>query len=95
MDLTEGAAHEASLLRCDEHRRAVQAAAADDDAVVELLRQAEDRQMRADLAQFRSDEFGKAARIDADRRLLAARSMKDLMLASGGLYRPPSRFRNW
>jgi malonate decarboxylase alpha subunit len=33
--------------------------------------------------------------LDADRRLLAARSIKDLMRASGGLYRPPSRFRNW
>jgi malonate decarboxylase alpha subunit len=33
--------------------------------------------------------------LDADRRLLAAHSIKDLMLASGGLYRPPSRFRNW
>jgi malonate decarboxylase alpha subunit len=33
--------------------------------------------------------------LDADRRLLAARSIKDLMLASGGLYRPPSKFRNW
>src|SRR5271166_3679254 len=33
--------------------------------------------------------------LDADRRLLAARSIKDLMLASGGLYRPPSRFRDW
>ncbi len=33
--------------------------------------------------------------LDADRSLLAARSIKDLMLSSGGLYRPPSRFRNW
>jgi malonate decarboxylase alpha subunit len=33
--------------------------------------------------------------LDADRNLLAARSIKDLMLASGGLYQPPSRFRNW
>jgi len=33
--------------------------------------------------------------LDADRRMLAARSIKDLMLASGGLYDPPSRFRNW
>jgi malonate decarboxylase alpha subunit len=33
--------------------------------------------------------------LDADRSMLAARSIKDLMLASGGLYRPPSRFRNW
>ncbi|WP_454691501.1 malonate decarboxylase subunit alpha [Achromobacter aloeverae] len=33
--------------------------------------------------------------LDADRRWLAARSIKDLMLASGGLYDPPSKFRNW
>lgn len=33
--------------------------------------------------------------LDADRRMLAARSIKDLMLTSGGLYQPPSRFRNW
>ncbi|SCB29160.1 malonate decarboxylase subunit alpha [Rhizobium hainanense] len=33
--------------------------------------------------------------LDADRSLLVAHSIKDLMLASGGLYRPPSRFRNW
>ena len=33
--------------------------------------------------------------LDADRRLLAARSIKDLVQASGGLYNPPSRFRNW
>ena len=32
---------------------------------------------------------------DATRNLLAARSMRDLVRASGGLYRPPSRFRNW
>ena len=33
--------------------------------------------------------------LDADRSLLAARSIKDLVRASGGLYQPPSRFRNW
>ena len=33
--------------------------------------------------------------LDADRRWLAAKSIKDLVLASGGLYNPPSRFRNW
>jgi len=32
---------------------------------------------------------------DATRNLLAARSMRDLVRASGGLYEPPSRFRNW
>lgn len=31
----------------------------------------------------------------ATRDLLAARSMKDLVRASGGLYDPPKRFRNW
>jgi malonate decarboxylase alpha subunit len=31
----------------------------------------------------------------ATRDLLAARSMKDLVRWSGGLYEPPSRFRNW
>jgi malonate decarboxylase alpha subunit len=33
--------------------------------------------------------------LDADRRLLAARSIKDLVHWSGGLYTPPSKFRNW
>ncbi len=32
---------------------------------------------------------------DATRNLLAARTMRDLVRASGGLYRPPKRFRNW
>ncbi len=31
----------------------------------------------------------------ATRNLLAARSMRDLVGASGGLYQPPKRFRNW
>ena len=33
--------------------------------------------------------------LDADRRMLAARSIKDLVRWSGGLYAPPSKFRNW
>ena len=32
---------------------------------------------------------------EATRDLLAARSVKDLVRASGGLYDPPARFRNW
>jgi len=32
---------------------------------------------------------------DATRNLLAARGMRDLVRASGGLYSPPKRFRNW
>ncbi len=33
--------------------------------------------------------------LDASRQLLAARSIKDLAEWSGGLYQPPSKFRNW
>ena len=33
--------------------------------------------------------------LDVDRNLLAARSIKDLVRWSGGLYSPPSKFRNW
>lgn len=33
--------------------------------------------------------------LDADRSLLAAHSIKDLVRWSGGLYTPPSKFRNW
>lgn len=32
---------------------------------------------------------------DANRNMLAARNMRDLVRASGGLYNPPKRFRNW
>ncbi|MDR3565033.1 MAG: malonate decarboxylase subunit alpha [Negativicutes bacterium] len=34
-------------------------------------------------------------RSDATRSLLSARSMKDLVTWSGGLYEPPARFRSW
>ncbi|MBV9128215.1 MAG: malonate decarboxylase subunit alpha [Verrucomicrobia bacterium] len=33
--------------------------------------------------------------LDANRQLLAARSVKDLVQWSGGLYAPPGKFRNW
>ena len=33
--------------------------------------------------------------LDADRRMLAARSIKELVHWSGGLYAPPSKFRTW
>lgn len=42
----------------------------------------------------RPEDLGIAKR-DATRDLLAARSIKDLVRASGGLYDPPRRFRNW
>lgn len=42
----------------------------------------------------RADDLGVRSR-DASRDLLAARSVKDLVHWSGGLYDPPKRFRNW
>jgi len=33
--------------------------------------------------------------LDVDKSMLAARSIKDLVKWSGGLYAPPSQFRNW
>ena len=34
-------------------------------------------------------------RLQATRSLLAARSMEDLVAWSGGLYKPPAKFRSW
>jgi malonate decarboxylase alpha subunit len=34
-------------------------------------------------------------RLQANRSLLAARSMEDLVAWSGGLYQPPTKFRSW
>ena len=42
----------------------------------------------------RPEDLGIDARL-ATRDLLAARSVKDLVRWSGGLYNPPARFRNW
>ncbi|RTL06252.1 MAG: malonate decarboxylase subunit alpha [Lysobacterales bacterium] len=42
----------------------------------------------------RPEDLGIDKRL-ASRDLLAAKSMKDLVRASGGLYDPPKRFRNW
>src|SRR4051812_6078035 len=42
----------------------------------------------------RAEDLGIDKRL-ATRDLLAARSVKDLVRASGGLYDPPKRFRNW
>jgi malonate decarboxylase alpha subunit len=42
----------------------------------------------------RAEDIGIDKRL-ATRDLLAAKTMKDLVRASGGLYTPPKRFRNW
>ena len=43
---------------------------------------------------LRAEDLGIDKRM-ATRDLLAAKNMKDLVRASGGLYTPPKRFRNW
>ncbi|CAL61640.1 malonate decarboxylase, alpha subunit [Herminiimonas arsenicoxydans] len=43
---------------------------------------------------LRAEDMGIDKRM-ATRDLLAAKNMKDLVRASGGLYAPPKRFRNW
>lgn len=56
------------------------------------LRMVEDLRDRGVI--LRAEDMGIDKR-DATRDLLAARSIKDLVRASGGLYQPPVRFRNW
>ncbi|SFL59061.1 malonate decarboxylase subunit alpha [Rugamonas rubra] len=57
-----------------------------------------DQAMVADLRRRgiirRAEDLGIDKRL-ATRDLLAAKNMKDLVRASGGLYNPPKRFRNW
>lgn len=86
----------ANLLLCrnpEEREQAIRGVAgftpvgmARDQAMVENLR---DRGIIR-----RAEDLGIDPRL-ATRDLLAARSVKDLVRWSGGLYAPPSRFRNW
>jgi malonate decarboxylase alpha subunit len=86
----------ANLLLCDtlaERAQAIRGVAGytpvgmkRDKAMVERLRQ-------KGAVQY-AEDIGVDKRL-ATRDLLAARSIKDLVAWSGGLYDPPSRFRNW
>jgi malonate decarboxylase alpha subunit len=51
-------------------------------------------QLRRDGLVAFPEDLGIAAR-QADRSLLAARSIGDLVAWSGGLYDPPAQFRDW
>ncbi|OGB51776.1 MAG: malonate decarboxylase subunit alpha [Burkholderiales bacterium RIFOXYD12_FULL_59_19] len=92
--LTEEGIANLLLCRSDEERQqAIRGVAgytpvglARDKAMVENLR---DRGIIV-----RAEDLGIDKR-DATRSLLAARNMRDLVRASGGLYDPPKRFRNW
>ena len=86
----------ANLLLCrdkDEREQAIRGVAGyteigrgRDAAMVEMLRARKVIQRPEDLG---------IDPLDADRTMLAATSIKDLVRWSGGLYAPPSKFRNW
>jgi len=89
----EGIAH---LLRCqtpEEHEQAIRGVAGSTQVGLGRdLRMVENLRDRGIIR--RPEDLGIDKR-DATRDLLAAHSMKELVEASGGLYNPPERFRNW
>ncbi len=89
----EGIAH---LLRCrdlDEREQAIRGVAGFTPVGLARDRRAVENLRDRGIIQ-RPEDLG-IARRDASLDWLAARSIKDLVRASGGLYRPPSQFRNW
>ena len=86
----------ANLLLCrdrDEREQAIRGVAGYTD--VGRDRDAKMVQRLRERGVIRRPEDLKIDPLDADRSLLAARSIKDLVQWSGGLYAPPSKFRNW
>src|ERR1700733_7423956 len=86
----------ANLLLCrdrDEREQAIRGVAGYTD--VGRDRDAKMVQRLRERGVIRRPEDLKIDLLDADRSLLAARSIKDLVRWSGGLYAPPSKFRNW
>jgi malonate decarboxylase alpha subunit len=86
----------ANLLLCrdrDEREQAIRGVAGYTD-----VGRARDRSMVNKLRErgviLRPEDLG-IDPLQADRNLLAARSIKDIVRWSGGLYAPPSKFRNW
>ncbi|RII96157.1 malonate decarboxylase subunit alpha, partial [Clavibacter michiganensis subsp. insidiosus] len=51
-------------------------------------------QLRRDGILATPEDLG-VRRTDANRSLLAAKSVEDLVTLSGGLYDPPAKFRSW
>ncbi|WP_336490158.1 malonate decarboxylase subunit alpha [Methylobacterium nigriterrae] len=86
----------ANLLLCDTLEERVQAIRA--VAGYTPVGLGRDRAMVARLREKGAVQYAEDIGVDkrlATRDLLAARSIKDLVAWSGGLYEPPSRFRNW
>jgi malonate decarboxylase alpha subunit len=89
----EGIAYLYRARNVDE-RRAALAAIAGVTPIGLRADEAETERLRGDGVVAFPEDLG-VHRGDADRTLLAARSMRDLVTWSGGLYDPPKRFRKW
>src|ERR1700743_2215405 len=77
-----------------EERRAAVAAVAGATSVGPRAKPGETAQLRRRGLVAYPEDIG-VRRTQANRSLLAARSMEDLVAWSGDLYKPPARFRSW
>jgi malonate decarboxylase alpha subunit len=77
-----------------EERRAALAAVAGVTPIGLRLAPGRAEQLRRDGLVALPEDLG-VRRVEARRSLLAARGIEDLVTWSGGLYRPPARFRSW
>jgi malonate decarboxylase alpha subunit len=89
----EGVAYLYKATSLDERREAL-AAVAGATPVGRHFDEGRSEQLRRDGLVAFPEDLGVDAG-SADRRLLAARTIADLVAWSGGLYEPPARFRNW
>jgi malonate decarboxylase alpha subunit len=78
----------------NEERRRALAAVAGVSPIGLKAKAAETAQLRRKGVVAYPEDIG-VQRLQANRSLLAARSMEDLVAWSGGLYQPPAKFRNW
>jgi malonate decarboxylase alpha subunit len=89
----EGIAYLYRARNVDERRQALAAIAGVTPIGMESNRDRTDRLRKEGIVAFPEDLA--VRRTDASRALLAARSMRELVEWSGGLYDPPARFRSW
>ena len=89
----EGIAYLYKTEGIEERRRAL-AAVAGISPVGAKAKPAETAELRRKGIVAYPEDIG-VQRLQANRSLLAARSMEDLVAWSGDLYQPPARFRNW
>jgi malonate decarboxylase alpha subunit len=89
----EGIAYLFKTAGIEERRRAL-AAVAGISPIGLKAKPAETAELRRQGIVAYPEDIG-VQRLQANRSLLAARSMEDLVAWSGGLYQPPAKFRNW